>query len=97
MFTSLACSSNEFSKVDKMHTELNGSCDYQITTVYKTDSEFMCKLNVLKNRCNEIDDCYVYCASNDVGENVGGGCGHLCNYSNKKEWNPPSEIESCKE
>ncbi len=97
VFSSSAFSGDVFSKVEKMQTELNGSCDYQINSEHKTDAEFMCQLNTLKRRCNEIDDCYIYCASNDVGEGIGGGCTHLCNYSNKNEWYPPIEIKSCKE
>jgi hypothetical protein len=97
MFSSKAFSDEPFAKVKKIQTELNGSCDYQITPEHRADTEFMCQLKALKKRCNEIDDCYVYCASNDIGEDIGGGCAHLCNYANQKEWSPPSEIKSCKE
>jgi len=93
-FNSIA-ETDPFPKVDKMHKELNGSCNYPILDKYKSDTKFNCQLNVIKKRCNKIDDCYVYCYSNDVGEGIGGGCAHLCNYALKNEWNPPSEISRC--
>lgn len=83
------------SSVDLMDRALNGSCRYPIMEKNQRDEKLTCALNALRNRCNEIDDCYVYCLGNDVGVNVGGGCEHLCNYGLRKPWSPPKGIEAC--
>jgi hypothetical protein len=41
MFSSKAFSDEPFAKVKKIQTELNGSCDYQITPEHRADTEFM--------------------------------------------------------
>ena len=80
-----------------MFAELDGSCDYPILEKYQQDPAMVCRLESLKARCNKIDDCYVYCVGNDVGEAIGGGCGHLCNYRHLEAWNPPGSIKDCPE
>ncbi len=84
-----------FDKVDLMGERLDGSCNYPILEKHKKDEDLMCRLDSLSSRCNKVDDCYVYCVGNDVGENIGGGCAHLCNYGNLKAWNPPRSIKQC--
>ena len=84
-----------FDAVDRMFRELNGTCDYPVLEKYRRDKQFICQLGELKSRCNKIDDCYVYCLGNDIGNDVGGGCTHLCNYALRKEWNAPESIKKC--
>lgn len=83
-------------KARTMFHELNGTCNYPILDEFVSNPEFLCKIDSLKRRCNKIDDCYVYCYSNAVGEQIGGGCAHLCNYGLKEEWSPPADFKSCK-
>ncbi len=83
------------SSVDLMDRALNGSCRYPIMEKNPRDDRLTCTIDALRNRCNKIDDCYVYCLGNDVGANIGGGCDHLCNYGLRKDWSPPKEIEMC--
>ena len=78
-----------------MYKNLDGTCNYPILKEHKYNPKFMCKINALKERCNKIDDCYVYCYSNDVGVRIGGGCTHLCNYSLKKEHTSPKGFKEC--
>jgi hypothetical protein len=82
-------------KVAQMERALNGSCSYPILEKNKTNKELMCALDALRARCNKIDDCYVYCAGNDVGAQIGGGCTHLCNYSLREKWQPPEGYAAC--
>jgi len=101
----VACSGRDNAKweepgydlVDKMFHELNGSCDYPILEKYKRDEKLMCRRNSLKDRCNKIDDCYVYCYGNDVGTDIGGGCVHLCNYGLRNEWSSPESMDKCED
>ena len=76
-------------EIVEMRSSLNGSCDYQLLDSKKRDKHAACVLSALKNRCNTIDDCYSYCFAKDVGNGIGGGCGHLCNYANLNSWAPP--------
>ena len=82
-------------RVDRMFAELDGSCKYPVVEENKRDLTTSCVLESLKERCNEIDDCLVYCLGNDIGENIGGGCGHLCYAGSQKLWNPPESMEQC--
>jgi len=88
-------SDDTFARVDKMQRELNGSCSYPVLLKNQFDPELMCLLEVLRARCNKIDDCYVYCWGNDVGQDIGGGCAHLCNYGLRKAWEWPKGVEKC--
>ena len=81
----------------KMKDSLNGSCSYPMLDIVSEDKRTVCAINAIRERCNKIDDCYSYCLSQNIGEGVGGGCGHLCNYSNQNEWKPPKSIMSCKD
>lgn len=88
-------SDEAFARIDRMHRELNGTCKYAILDKNKQNKELMCVLDLLRSRCNKIDDCYVYCHGNDVGVDIGGGCDHLCNYGSRAKWEPPKGIEAC--
>jgi hypothetical protein len=79
----------------RMEQSLNGSCNYPVLDTVKSDKRLMCELEALRSRCNQIDDCYVYCIGKDVGKDVGGGCAHLCNYGLRKEWAPPTAVLKC--
>ena len=81
----------------KMHNSLDGSCSYQMLDSVRNDTQAVCAISALSERCNKIDDCYSYCLSQNIGADVGGGCGHLCNYANQDEWQPPKNILSCKD
>ncbi len=83
-------------RIDQMARALNGSCSYPMLEKNRQNKELVCMLDTLRNRCNKIDDCYVYCIGNDVGVAVGGGCTHLCNYSLREQWDPPKTMEACK-
>lgn len=79
----------------KMDKERNGSCNYPILDKIKKNEELMCELNVLKKRCNKVDDCFYYCFSQDIQSVFFDGCGHLClNYSGHK-WIPPKGLDAC--
>jgi hypothetical protein len=84
-----------FAKVDRMRRELNGTCSYPVIEKYRENRKLLCQLDSLRQRCNEIDDCYVYCIGQNVGEDIGGGCAHLCNYSLKKKWALPKSAKAC--
>lgn len=86
---------DSFARVDLMGSELNGSCKYSIVEKNKQNKELMCVLQLLRSRCNKIDDCYVYCIGNDVGVGIGGGCAHLCNYALRAKWDPPKGMDAC--
>src|SRR4051812_34719159 len=73
-------------RISRMERELNGSCSYSISERSLKEPGLVCYLEKLRARCNKIDDCYVYCIGNNVGENVGGGCAHLCNYALREKW-----------
>ena len=81
--------------VEQMFAQLDGSCDYPILAKHRNNPAISCRLEVLSLRCNDIDECLVYCVGNDVGENIGGGCAHLCNYRNRQYWRPPKIMEQC--
>jgi len=85
----------KFESIKKMRNQLNGSCSYPYLDKYDNDKPMQCYINTLKARCNKIDDCYVYCVSNDIGNNVGGGCSHICNYANQQLWVYPEKHMSC--
>ena len=78
-----------------MNKDLNGSCDYTLLAVEADDEPLICYLTALKERCNSIDDCLVYCIGNNVGYGIGGGCAHLCNYGWRKEWTDPESAKNC--
>ena len=86
-----------FDRVARMERELNGSCNYGVSPATQFNKPLLCTLDALRKRCNKIDDCYVYCLGNDVGENIGGGCAHLCNYGLRQEWSLPPEARACEE
>jgi hypothetical protein len=88
-------SDDAFARVDRMRSELNGSCNYSISEKNRNNEELLCVLNTLRSRCNKLDDCYIYCLGNDVGEEIGGGCHHLCNYGSKEHWAFPKEAKAC--
>jgi len=88
--------SDKTEQIVKMHATLNGSCNYPVKEIYKDDEEVLCALGKLAERCNKIDDCYFYCFGNDLGDGIGGGCAHICNRGNKKSWERPEGILSCK-
>jgi len=90
-----ALSVNSTEKLVKMNHELNGSCNYAPTQKLKDDKTLSCVVSKLAERCNKIDDCYSYCIATDLNETVGGGCAHICNYSNKIEWSPPQSVKLC--
>ncbi len=78
----------------QMRSELDGSCKYAQTRKLKDDKQLSCIVSKLANRCNEIDDCYVYCLGTDL-ERIGGGCAHICNYRNEVHWLYPKNIRQC--
>ncbi|MFD2168295.1 hypothetical protein ACFSJY_18705 [Thalassotalea euphylliae] len=82
-------------QVLKMKSELNGSCNYIPTEKLKNNKELSCVVSKIANRCNKIDDCYSYCLATDLDEKVGGGCAHICNYSNQENWWLPDEVKDC--
>src|SRR5258708_6408102 len=77
---------------ERMQQELNGTCSYPILAKIQADKDLMCALDALRARCNKIDDCYVYCIGNDVGEHIAGGCTHVCNYGLRGKWEPAKKI-----
>ena len=40
----------------------------------------LCLLEVLRPRCDAVDTCLVDCITSGEGQNVGGGCFHLCEW-----------------
>lgn len=88
-------SDDAFAKIDQMRRDLNGSCSYSVLEEYRENRELLCQLDALRKRCNKIDDCYVYCIGRNVGESIGGGCTHLCNYRLKVDWSPPESAKAC--
>lgn len=83
-----------FAMVAKMERDLNGSCRYSVLEKVRGNSEMMCAIEALRKRCNKIDDCLVYCAGNDIGADIGGGCAHLCRYRDER-YEPSQEAIAC--
>ena len=95
LFSSLVLAEDLDAQLVKMKSELDGSCSYTPTDKLKSDKKLSCIVSKIANRCNKIDDCYSYCLATELNEKVGGGCAHICNYSNKQEWNLPQEVKAC--
>lgn len=88
-------SDDALAKVDQMHRELNGTCSYPVLEAYRENREVLCLVEALRKRCNKIDDCHVYCIGQGVGQSIGGGCAHLCNYGLKEDWRLPDGAQAC--
>ena len=91
----LGTAEDSFARVNRMFEELDGKCRYPVMERHQANRELVCQLDALRQRCNKIDDCYVYCIGRDVGEGIGGGCVHLCNYRLLEEWAPPESAKKC--
>ncbi len=57
----------------------------------------VCTIKQLKKRCGLLDSCFVDCFTSGMGVDVGGGCGHICNYGWKEDWKFPENTKQCYE
>ena len=74
---------------------LEGSCDFSVMEGVKLSKEDICAIDLIKDRCGKLDKCFVDCYTSGRGVDIGGGCGHLCNYGWKIDWKPPEGTKAC--
>lgn len=55
-------------------------CSAPIASGVSPSAEEQCLLTVLRPRCDAVDKCLVDCIAGGEGQNVGGGCFHLCGW-----------------
>ena len=55
-------------------------CSSPIAAGVTLSEEESCLLAVLRPRCDAVDKCLVDCIASGRGQNVGGGCFHLCGW-----------------
>lgn len=72
-----------------------GSCDLPIEKGVHLSDEEICALELIKERCGNLDQCFVDCYTSGEGIDVGGGCAHLCNYGWKIDWQSPEGTDVC--
>lgn len=71
------------------------SCEFEaIENVLLSEGD-ECAIDALRNRCGDLDSCFVDCFTSGDGVNIGGGCGHICNYNWKVDWEFPPEALQC--
>jgi len=73
------------------------SCDFYVMNNVLLSKGDECAIGALKNRCEKLDSCFVDCFTGGAGVNIGGGCGHICNYGWMVDWKPPEEARQCYE
>jgi hypothetical protein len=73
------------------------SCEFPIEEGVKLSSGGVCAIDLIRKRCGPLDSCFVDCFTAGSGVDIGGGCGHLCNYRWRKEWHPPEGVKQCYE
>ena len=71
----------------------NGSCDLPVVWYVVLTENEKCLLNSIKGRCNEVDQCFAQCITGGRGNNIGGGCFHLCDRFSG--WEPPEDGKVC--
>src|SRR5690348_1498992 len=63
-----------------------GSCTFPIEDGVELTAGDRCLIDLLRRRCGNLDSCFVDCFTSGRGVDVGGGCGHLCNYGWRQAW-----------
>ncbi|MEE9343619.1 MAG: hypothetical protein V3V12_08315 [Gammaproteobacteria bacterium] len=72
-----------------------GSCDSPVMRGVKHTNEEICALELIKERCGELDQCFVDCYTSGEGVDIAGGCAHICNYGWRIDWQSPKGTKEC--
>ncbi len=98
LFLSVQCGIEHWpEKKTRQQLRVEKSCDFPVEKDVKLTRGEKCALVLLKERCGNLDRCYVDCITSGRGVNVAGGCTHICNYSLKIDWTAPQGVEQCLE
>jgi|SRR4249919_755300 len=79
----------------RQHILATGSCKLPIAPGVELTSGDRCAIDLIAQRCGEMDQCFVNCFTSGRGVDVGGGCAHLCNYGRRKNWSAPDGTKEC--
>lgn len=72
-----------------------GSCVFPIEDGVELTDGDRCVIDLIGRRCGNLDSCFADCFTSGRGVNVGGGCGHICNYGWSQEWHLPVGSRAC--
>ena len=70
-------------------------CSHEVSDDISLTLADACAIRMIKSRCEGLDVCFSRCFSSGKGINVGGGCGHICNYNWKVDWKAPEVTKHC--
>ncbi len=77
-------------------SDKTSECSFQPPQGLSYKEEDLCLYRLVEQRCVEGDQCLLDCWANKDGENVGGGCWHICfAYTGRELTGLPDGAESC--
>ena len=81
---------------EDLHEDEDVNCGFLIHPDVEMTDEMRCRVEALGRRCDgEIDRCFYRCGALGRGDNIGGGCAHICNRGLRKQWTHPQADTSC--